>query len=192
MLLLERPKRAINPQIQRRARALSSRRKAWDVSAGRTNHAASPAEVASSAKPRCCPGYYTRSVPYAACCRQGTPGGSPPRPKPATPVLSGGSAFAPIPPFPTHMDNLPPKTPGGAGEATDLPLASGGDTTACPDKEQRSPAPSRCPASPHPSPAPLRTPPANPHTRLCSCLPETHGKRSNRQRRANTEPRLCH
>lgn len=60
MLLLERPKRAINPQIQRRTQALSSRRKAWDVSAGRTNHAASPAEVASSAKPRSSPGYYTQ------------------------------------------------------------------------------------------------------------------------------------
>lgn len=60
VLLLERPKRAINPQIQRRTQALSSRRKAWDVSAGRTNHAASPAEVASSAKPRSSPGYYTQ------------------------------------------------------------------------------------------------------------------------------------
>lgn len=60
MLLLERPKRAINPQIQRLTQALSSRRKAWDVSAGRTNHAASPAEVASSAKPRSSPGYYTQ------------------------------------------------------------------------------------------------------------------------------------
>lgn len=35
VLLLERPKRAINPQIQRRTRALSSLRKAWDVSAGK-------------------------------------------------------------------------------------------------------------------------------------------------------------
>lgn len=60
VLLLERPKRAINPQIQRQTQALSSWRKAWDVSAGRTNHAASPAEVASSAKPRSSPGYYTQ------------------------------------------------------------------------------------------------------------------------------------
>lgn len=70
MLLLERPKRAINPQIQRRARALSSLRKAWDVSAGRTNRTASPAEVASSAKLFCSSGYYTQilSICRPGCC----------------------------------------------------------------------------------------------------------------------------
>lgn len=102
MLLLERPKRAINPQIQRRTRALSSLRKAWDVSAGRTNHAASPAEVASSAKPCCSPGYYTQilSICCPPGCRQGTPSSlpargeptlthTPPRQKTAAPCFRG-------------------------------------------------------------------------------------------------------
>lgn len=88
VLLLERPKRAINPQIQRRTQALSSRRKAWDVSAGRTNHAASPAEVASSAKPRSSPGYYTQilsicSRPAAGRARR-HPCGTGSRPTPRT------------------------------------------------------------------------------------------------------------
>lgn len=129
VLLLERPKRAINPQIQRRTPALSSPRKAWDVSAGRTNHAASPAEVASSAKPRCSPGYYTQilSICCPPGCRQGTPsslpalsgGGAHPDPPPgqklATPRFKGRRAFAPIPPFQRTSTICPPETPGGAG-----------------------------------------------------------------------------
>lgn len=128
MLLLERPKRAINPQIQRRTPALSSPRKAWDVSAGRTNHAASPAEVASSAKPRCSPGYYTQilSICCPPGCRQGTPsslpalrGGAHPDPPPgqklAAPRFKGGKNLCTHSPFPTHINNLPPETLGGAG-----------------------------------------------------------------------------
>lgn len=73
LLLLERPKRAINPQIQRRTEALSSLRKAWDVSAVRTNHTASPAEVASSVKLFCSSGYYAQilSICCPCGCRQG-------------------------------------------------------------------------------------------------------------------------
>lgn len=128
VLLLERPKRAINPQIQRRTPALSSPRKAWDVSAGRTNHAASPAEVASSAKPRCSPGYYTQilSICCPPGCRQGTPSSLPalrgeptPTLRPGKnwppPALRGGRTFAPIPPFQRTSIICPPKRWGEPG-----------------------------------------------------------------------------
>lgn len=122
VLLLERPKRAINPQIQRRTQALSSRRKAWDVSAGRTNHAASPAEVASSAKPRSSPGYYTQilsicSRPAAGRarrhpCRHREPP-DPPHRNTGHPAFMGECLCACSLPNPT--EDLPPGIPLGAG-----------------------------------------------------------------------------
>lgn len=124
VLLLERPKRAINPQIQRRTRALSSLRKAWDVSAGRTNHAASPAEVASSAKPRRSPGYHTQ-IP-SICHRQGTPaslqrGGSPPAANWPPPTLRGKTHLCTRSPFPRHTSHLPPQEPRGSRGSADHP-----------------------------------------------------------------------
>lgn len=180
VLLLERPKRAINPQIQRQTQALSSRRKAWDVSAGRTNHAASPAEVASSAKPRSSPGYYTQilsicSRPAAGRarqhpCRHWEPP-DPPHGNTAHPALTGDAqnAFVPIP-LPNPTEDLPPEIPVGAGAAS-LPLASGRDTTASPDKE-RGAQHQHIPASLHIPRLPAL--PANPHARPCSHVSEIH------------------
>lgn len=177
VLLLERPKRAINPQIQRRTQALLSWRKAWDVSAGRTNHAASPAEVASSAKPRSSAGYYTQILSICSRaaagrarrhpCRHRDPPG-PPHRTPAT-LPQRGSAFVPFP-FQTALRMCPPKSQGERGAAS-LPLAFGCDTTASPDKESGAQH-RHIPASLHIPRLPAL--PANPHTRPCSHVSEIH------------------
>lgn len=146
VLLLERPKRAINPQIQRRTQALSSLRKAWDVSAGRTNHAASPAEVASSAKPRCSPGYYTQilSICCPPGCRQATPSALPARGEPAlTPAQAKTSILrfkVPLSLFllsNTHQEFAPQNLVGSRGLR-----ASPSRLAAILQREQRTPEPS--------------------------------------------------
>lgn len=164
VLLLERPKRAINPQIQRRTPALSSPRKAWDVSAGRTNHAASPAEVASSAKPRCSPGYYTQilSICCPPGCRQGTPsslpalrGGEPtltlrPGKNWPPPALRGEEPLHPFPLSNAHQQFAPPKRRGEPGGARGPPPRVRLRYYSEPRQRTPSPAPSHPRASPRP------------------------------------------
>lgn len=160
MLLLERPKRAINPQIQRRTQALLSWRKAWDVSAGRTNHAASPAEVASSAKPRSSAGYYTQIL--SICSRPAAgrahrhPCAAPRTGTPAT-LPQWGSAFVPIP-LPNPPEDLPPEIPVGAGGCVP-PSRVWLRYYSKPRQRERSPAPAHLCIPPHPEAAnPARQP----------------------------------
>lgn len=112
LLLLERPKRAINPPIQRRARALSSRRKAWDVSAGGLTTPRPllkwPLQQSCSAARDITP----RSFPYAACAPQlPPPAHGPLAPGPA-PHSAGVRTHRP---FPAYNPLDCPSEPGGEG-----------------------------------------------------------------------------
>lgn len=114
LLLLERPKRAINPPIQRRARALSSRRKAWDVSAGGLTAPRPllkwPLQQSCSAARDITP----RSFPYAAHALQ-----PPPTTHTHSPLAPGpaphSTALRTHRPFPAYNPLGCPSEPGGEG-----------------------------------------------------------------------------
>lgn len=132
LLLLERPKRAINPPIQRRARALSSRRKAWDVSAGGLTAPRPllkwPLQQSCSAARDITP----RSFPYAAHALQ---------PPPPTHTQPPGTWSSPAQHSTPHAPPLPSLQPSGLplgarwgrgpdlGGPSGLPLALGCITT---------------------------------------------------------------
>lgn len=192
VLLLERPKRAINPQIQRRTQALSSRRKAWDVSAGRTNHAASPAEVASSAKPRSSPGYYTQilsicSRPAAGRarrhpCRHREPP-DPPHRNTGTLASMGECLCARSLPNPT--EDLPPGIPVGAGGCVP-PSRVWRRYYSKPRQRARSPAPAHPCIPPHPEAASPACQPA--HQAVLPCFRNPLKGKNQWQRGDGAEP----